>query len=144
MQAGTDMDTSTRGIVERLRGNEGHHYHPEREHNTGTCLDCTAADIIEHLQAEISRIPYLQGTVSDLNAACLEKDQQIKRLRVGDPKTVARTVVIDKVEYGKMVAKLDELRGLLREALEAWEGTGPAIVLDRLREALAHEPTKEP
>lgn len=25
------------------------------------------------------------------------------------------------------------LRGLLRECLEAWEGTGPAIVLDRIR-----------
>jgi hypothetical protein len=29
------------------------------------------------------------------------------------------------------------LRGLLSECLEAWEGTGPAIVLDRIRAVIS-------
>ena len=30
-------------------------------------------------------------------------------------------------------ATIEHLRGLLRECLAAWEGTGPGIVLDRVR-----------
>lgn len=32
------------------------------------------------------------------------------------------------------------LRGLLRECLEAWEGTGPGIVLDRIRAVVDERP----
>lgn len=32
------------------------------------------------------------------------------------------------------------LRKLLRECLEAWEGTGPAIVLDRIRAVVDERP----
>jgi hypothetical protein len=32
------------------------------------------------------------------------------------------------------------LRSLLRECLEAWEGTGPGIVLDRIRQVVEDRP----
>lgn len=35
---------------------------------------------------------------------------------------------------------IEHLRGLLRECLEAWEGTGPGIVLDRIREVTEERP----
>lgn len=36
---------------------------------------------------------------------------------------------------------IEHLRGLLRECLEAWEGTGPGIVLDRIRAAVNERPS---
>lgn len=37
--------------------------------------------------------------------------------------------------------EIEQLRDLLRECLHAWEGSGPAIVLDRIR-AVTQEPPK--
>ena len=35
---------------------------------------------------------------------------------------------------------IEHLRGLLRECLAAWEGTGPGIVLDRIRAVTEEKP----
>lgn len=39
-----------------------------------------------------------------------------------------------------LLAELDALRALLREALNAWTGEGPPIDLDRIRAALGSQP----
>lgn len=62
----------------------------------------------------------------------LSKDQRslVRRLRYGNWRGEAADLLMEAAD------EIERLQALLKEALEAWEGSGPPIVLDRLREAL--------
>jgi hypothetical protein len=117
------------------------------------CEICTRDEEIEQLQRELA--DYAIGHVNqcgEISLLQIERDRLTAErdlLRVGDPKTVARTVVIDKVEYGKMVEANERMRTALQTISE---GRGPfsidqltfaSNVIDTMkqtaREALAHE-----
>jgi hypothetical protein len=92
-----------------------------------------AADEIERLQHELAvekeRADYAWKNTREIDQARISLLAERDLLRVGDPKTVARTVVIDKEEYGKMVEELKLMQAALCMMYDKWED-GPACYED--------------